>query len=197
MTLWVLFFYVFGAIVLKIKRLIPIGEGQRYMEMSSVPSVILSSVLFFYFYDQYPLLSSVLLGILLLGNLALILFVQIKGVITDKNRSLTPDLAGAYKFINKLPGTPRVICIPHQNAAMIIYNTKADVLVNADNRGLMQIQEIYPVLKASVSSLQKKYALNYLLLRESYVKLSDLKIPRSKVIFQSGDVLVVNIKRPT
>lgn len=54
MSLWIVFFYIFGAIVLKVKRLIPIGEGQRYMEMSSVPSVIIASVLFFYFFAQYP-----------------------------------------------------------------------------------------------------------------------------------------------
>ena len=197
MSLWIIFFYAFGAIVLKVKRLIPIGEGQRYMEMSSVPSVILASTLFFYFYAQYPLISVLVLGILLLGNLTLILFIQIKGIITDKNRSLTSDLQNAYRFINKLKGKPRILCIPHQITTMTVYNTKADVLVNADNPGLMQIQEIYPVLKASIKSLVKKYDLNYLLLRESYAKLSDLKIPKSKIIYRSGDVLIADIRRLT
>lgn len=196
MSLWIIFFYIFGAIVLKIKRLIPIGEGQRYMEMSSVPSVILASILFFYFFERYTIISIIALGLLLLGNLVLILFIQIKGVIADKNRSLTGDLQNAYLFINKLKGRPRILCIPHQITTMTVYNTKADVLVNADNPGLMKIQEVYPVLKASIPFLQKKYALDYLLLRESYAKLSDLKVPKSKVIYRSGDVLVVNIKRP-
>ena len=164
--------------------------------MSSVPSVILASTIFFYFYAQYPLLSILILGILLLSNLNLILFIQIKGIITDKNRSLTSDLQNAYRYINKLKGRPRILCIPHQITTMTVYNTKADVLVNADNPGLMQIQEIYPILKVSMSSLQKKYALDYLLLRESYAKLSDLKISKPRIIFQSGDVLIVDIKRP-
>lgn len=193
MSLWIIFFYVFGAIVLKVKRLIPIGEGQRYMEMSSVPSVILASVLFFRFLEQYTVLSILILAILLIGNLGLILFIQIKGIITDKNRSLTSDLQNAYRFINKLKGRPRVLCIPHQITTMTVYNTKADVLVNADNPGLMKIQEVYPVLKVSIPFLQKKYALDYLLLRESYAKLSDLAIKKPRIIFRSGDVSIVKL----
>lgn len=193
MSLWILFFYVFGFIVLRIKRLIPIGEGQRYMEMASVPSVILSSVLFFYFFKQYGLILILLLAIILLGNLFVILFFQIKGIIHDKNRSLTYDLKQAYEFINSLKGTPRIICIPHQITTMTVYNTKADVLVNADNPGLMQIQEVYPILKTSLSHLQKKYSLDYLLLRESFAKISDLKLRNPKIVFNSGDVLLIQL----
>ncbi len=193
MSLWIIFFYIFGSVVLRIKRLIPIGEGQRYMEMVSVPSVVLSSVLFFYFLDRYGSIVALLMGTILLGNLFVILFFQIKGIITDKNRSLTKDLKKAYDFINSLKGTPRIICIPHQITTMTVYNTKADVLVNADNPGLMKIQEVYPVLKKSVSFLQKKYSLDYLLLRESFAKLEDLKLNNSKIEFRSGDVILVRL----
>ncbi len=193
MGLWILFFYVFGFIVLRVKRLIPIGEGQRYMEMASVPSVILSSILFFYFLKEYGPFSILLLAILLLGNLLIILFVQIKGIIRDKNRSLTYDLKQTYRFINSLKGRPRIICIPHQITTMTIYNTKADVLVNADNPGLMQIQEVYPILKKPISYLQKKYSLDYLLLRESFAKLTDLKFKNAKVVYRSGDIVLVKL----
>lgn len=193
MSLWILFFYVFGFIVLRVKRLIPIGEGQRYMEMASVPSVILSSVLFFYFLKSHEFLTILALVILLFGNLFVILFVQIKGIIRDKNRSLTKDLENAYKFINSLKGTPRVICIPHQITTMTVYNTKANVLVNADNPGLMQIQEVYPILRKSISYLAKKYSLDFLLLRESFAKISDLKLRNPKIVFKSGDVLLIKL----
>lgn len=194
MSLWVIFFYVFGAIVLKVKRLIPIGEGQRYMEMSSVPSVILSSILFFYFLDKFGNIIIFLLSSLLLSNLLLIVFIQIKGIISDKNRSLTSDLRNAYLFINKLKNKPRIICIPHQITTMTVYNTNADVLVNADNKGLMQIMNVYPVLKKPISWLQKEYDLDYLLLRENYAKLTDLKIQKPKIVFQSGDVFLVKLQ---
>lgn len=198
MSLWIIFFYIFGSVVLKVKRLIPIGEGQRYMEMASVPSVVLSSVLFFYFLKQYEMTTKVVfvIAILLLGNLSVILFVQIKGIIADKNRSLTKELQEVYRFINSLKGRPRIICIPHQITTMTVYNTKADVLVNADNPGLMKVVDFYPVLKKSISSLQKKYSLDYLLLRESYAKLSELSLNNPKIVFRAGDVLLVKLKLP-
>ncbi len=194
MSLWILFFYVFGSIVLKVKKLIPIGEGQRYMEMATVPSVILSSILFFYLLKDYATITTIVLAMLLLGNLLLILFIQIKGIITDKNRSLTKDLRDAYVYINSIKGRPRIICIPHQITTMTVYNTKADVLVNADNKGLMQIMELYPVLKKSISYLQKKYELDYLLLRESYAKISDLHLRKPNIVFRSGDTIVIKLK---
>lgn len=196
-ALWILFFYIFGAIVLRIKRLIPIGEGQRYLEMTSVPSVILSAMLFFSFFRQNPIISTITLSTLLLANFFLILLVQIKGIITDKNRSLTTDLQNAYSFLNKMKQKPRVLCVPHQITTMTVYNTHADVLVNADNPGLMKIQEIYPVLRKSIRELAKEYNLDYLLLRESYVGLSELNVNKSKVIYRSGDILVADIKRLT
>lgn len=193
MSLWILFFYVFGSIVLRIKRLIPIGEGQRYMEMASVPSVVLSSVLFFYFLKLYGQIVILILIVLLLGNFSVILFFQIKGIITDKNRSLTSDLKKVYGFINSLKETPRIICIPHQITTMTVYNTKADVLVNADNPGLMRIQEVYPILKKPLSYLKEKYSLDYLLLRESFAKLEDLKIKNPNIVFRSGDILLIRL----
>lgn len=193
MSLWIIFFYIFGSIVLKIKRLIPIGEGQRYMEMASVPSVILSSIIFFYFFDKLGIIIAAALILLMIGNLLFIIFVQIKGIIGDKNRSLTYDLKQTYRFINSLKGIPRIICIPHQITTMTVYNTKADVLVNADNPGLMQIQDVYPILKKPISFLSKKYSLDYLLLRQSFVKLEDFNLKSPKIIFKSGDVLLIKL----
>lgn len=193
MSLWIIFFYIFGSVVLKVKRLIPIGEGQRYMEMAVVPSVILSSALFFYFFTELGLIVVIVLGLLLFSNLMLILFIQIKGIIIDKNRSLTKDLQEAYRFINTLKKRPRIICIPHQITTMTVYNTRADILVNADNKGLMQIMDIYPILKKPISYFQKRYSLDYLLLRESYATLGDLKMKNPNIIFRSGDVILVKL----
>jgi hypothetical protein len=193
LCLLIMFFYVFGAIVLKVKKLIPIGEGQRYSEMTTVPAAILSSLLFFAFYERFGVVTIIIFIFLCLVNLCLILSIQIKGIIKDKNRSVTKELWDAFAFINKLPGKPRIICIPHQNTTMTLYNTKADILVNADNPGLMQIADVYPILKLKIEDLKKKYTLDYILLRESFVTLKELQIKKSKVVFKSGDVLIVKI----
>jgi hypothetical protein len=193
MSVWILFFYLFGAIVLKVRKLLPIGEGQRYLEMATVPGAILSSVLFFYFYEQFGIISFAVLAIMLTGNLGLIVLIQIKGIIKDKNRSLTDDIKKAYAYINKLSGTPRIICIPHQNTTMTIYHTKADVLVNADNEQLMTMFDFYPVLKKPLSEIKNKYHLDYLLMRETFVKLQDLKLKKPNVVFKSGDILLIKL----
>ena len=194
MSLWVIFFYSFAVIVLSFKQLIPIGEGQRYVEMATAPIAILSSVVLFSFLDSpYRIVALLIFIGFLIINLCLIIFIQKKGIIDDKNRTLTTTMQEAFVFINKLPGTPRIICLPHQNTTMTVYHTKADVLVNADNPGLMQIQDVYPVLKKPISELKKEYKLGYILLRESFVKLKELKLKNAKVVFKSGDILLIKL----
>jgi hypothetical protein len=192
---WILFFYFLGVVVLKTKYLMPIGEGQRYMEMATVPAAILSSYLFFaWFMTPAKTLTLGILIALLLLNLCMILFIQIKGVIKDKNRSVTGDLMNVFKFINKQKNTVRIICIPHQNTTMTIYHTKAQVFVNADNPGLMRVQEVYPILKMSLKELAKKYNLTHALVKESFVSLRELQLSPKNIVFQSEDVKLVKLQ---
>lgn len=196
MGVWILFFYFLGIIILMVKRLIPIGEGYRYLEMTPVPTSILSSYLFFHFYNS-PLKGQAIsvLIFLLVSNAFVILFLQYKAVITDKNRSLTQNMKDIFLFINKLPQNPRVICIPHQITTMVIYNTKADVLVNFDTATLKYMNEFYPILKTDLFTLARKYNLSHLLFRESFAKLKDLKIKNPKIVYKSGDIALISLKK--
>lgn len=189
---WILFFYFFGVLVLETKRLMPIGEGYRYMEMATVPSSILSAFIFFeLFSTPYGMLAKIGLGTLLLFNLAVIIFFQIKGVIKDRNRSITDDLFNVFAFINKMKKKPRIICVPHQNTTMTVFHTKAQVFVNADNPGLLKIQEVYPILRKPLADLAKKYNLTHALVKESFATLKELKLAKKNVVFKSGDVKLV------
>ncbi len=194
-AVWILFFYFFGVVVLKIKYLMPIGEGQRYMEMATVPSSVLAAYLVFELIKgPYKTLTLIVLGLLLVGNLLLILFIQIKGVIKDRNRSITGDLVNIFEYINKMPDTPRILCIPHQNTTMTIYHTKAQVFVNADNPGLMRVTEVYPILRVPIAELAEKYSLTHVLVKESFATLSELKLRPEDVVFTSGDIKLVSLK---
>lgn len=193
MSIWVIFFYVVGAIILRVKILIPIGEGQRYLEMATVPSSILSAILVFYFYSIIPSATIIVLVLLIFGNLSVILFVQIKGIIKDKNRSLTSDLRDLFLFINSLPKTSRIMCIPHQITTMTVYHTHASILVNADNKGLMSITDFYPTLKKPIRQIQKEYKLDYLILKQSFAKLSDLNLGKVKIVYKSNDLLLIKL----
>jgi hypothetical protein len=194
MSLWIVFLYIISSLVLKIKLLIPIGEGQRYLEFATVPSSILSSVLFSFSYAKFGTISLFVFCLVLAINLSLILYVQIKGIIMDRNRTLTKDIKKVFSFINKLPGTPRIMCIPHQITTMVVYHTKAEILVNADNPGLIKIMDFYPILKKPISKFAKEYNLDYLLINESYAYLNELRLGAKKIVYRSGNIVLLAIK---
>lgn len=189
-TAWILFFYFFGVVVLKTKRLMPIGEGQRYMEMATVPTAIASAWLLYTYWALWYVRA--LAFLIALGSLLVILAVQIKGVLADTNRSLTGGLVQAFAFINSL-NSPRIVCVPHQNTTLTVYHTKAQVLVNADNPGLMRIQDVYPVLKLSLKELKEKYQLTHALVRTSFVSLDELDVSDKDIVFQEDDVAIVEL----
>jgi len=194
MAIWGIFFYILAILVLMNKYLIPIGEGYRYLEMTQLPTSILSAYIFIYFYNSpLRIYAIIILLTLLVGCFFIILIVQYKAVIKDKNRSLTGDMKNTFKFINKLKGTPRIMCLPHQITTMVAYNTKADILVGIDSYSVKFMGDFYPVLKKPVSELAKKYKLDYLFLRESFAKLKDLKIKNAKVVYKSGDIVLVKL----
>lgn len=194
MVIWILFFYIFGIIVLMIPQLIPIGEGYRYIEMTTLPTAILTAFVFFHFYNSnFHTISLLFFVLLLLANLAVIIFMQRKAIISDSNRSLTNDLLVLYKFINKLPKKPRIMCIPHQITTMTTYSTRADVLVNFDVEGLFKMKDFYPVFKKPIYEIAKEYSITHIILRENFAKLKDLKLKKHKIIFKSGDNLLIKL----
>jgi hypothetical protein len=193
-AVWVAFFYCVAVFVLKVKYLMPIGEGYRYMEMATVPSVILSVfVLDRLLATSLALPAKIGMGFLVFFNLAMIVFFQLKTIIHDRNRSVTSDLSKVFRYINKQKKSLRVICVPHQNTTVVVYMTKASVFVNADNPGLMRIQEVYPILKIPLKQISKKYGLTHALVKESFVTLKELKLTSKQVVFESGDVKLVRL----
>lgn len=193
-AVWIIFFYILGAIVLKTKYLMPIGEGQRYMEMATVPSSILSAYLIIQLVETiYRSETIILTGLLIITNIAVTVTIQLRGIIKDRNRSMTDDMKKALEYIKKNKRKMRIICIPHQNTTMTVYNTNKEVLVNADNRGLMQVMDVYPILRLSMKKLKAKYQLTHMLINTSYVSLSELKIRKSMIEYSSGDVVFVSL----
>src|SRR5258708_1068225 len=192
MAIWIISFYLLAILLLMVKILTPIGEGYRYLEMTPVPATILSSYIFFHYY-QTPLRIPVIIiySLLILANIGMVGFFQMRGIIKDKNRSLTNTMDEVFTYINKLKGTPRIMCIPHQITTMVIYKTKADVLVNFDAAAFLKMHDFFPILRKSVREIMKKYNIDYLLLREDYVPLKDLHLKKPVIVFRSADVILV------
>ncbi len=190
---WIIFLYVLGVIVLKIRRLMPIGEGQRYLEMAPVPSSIIAAYVVFELAGLYGFFVLVLVGVAVLLCVGVIIGIQIKGIIRDRNRSVTGDMLTVFEYINKQKSTLRILCIPHQNTTMTVYHTKAQVFVNADNPGLLKVTEVFPILRMSVQEVAKKYELTHVLIKESFVTLKELGLKEKDVVCASADVKLVKI----
>ena len=191
---WIFFFYLFSIAVLSIKKLTPIGEGQRYMEMSLAPIAIISSVAFFVFINSpYKNVVILLYIAILITNLSLIIFLQIKGIIEDKNRSMTKDMEEVFRFINRLKPVPRILCIPHQITTMFIYNTHAEVLVEIQAGDLKRVDDVFPVIQKPINEIAKKYNLNILVLKKDYAKTSELKLKRKGLILETETTQVFKI----
>jgi hypothetical protein len=164
------------------------------MEMTTLPSAILSAYMINYLYhSEYGVLTLILFSLMIGSHLFIILFLQYKAVISDKNRSMTEKMQEMFDYIDNLQGKPRIMCIPHQITTMLVYNTKADVLVNFDTDGIFKSADFYPVLKKPVLEIAKQYSINYLLVRESFVKLSDLKMKNPKIIYRTGDIVLIKL----
>ncbi len=194
---WIIFFYVLGVIILKVRVLMPIGEGYRYMEMATAPSALLSTMLIFHFaHGQIGQIYGASYGALLLVCFGVILFFQIKSVVKDKNRTVTTAMEQAFDYINKHSSDKkqlRILCIPHQNTTMTVLHTTAAVFVNADNPGLLRVTEVYPILRVPVAQLAKKYNLTHVLIKTGFVTLKELGLSKKDIVFASGDVELVKV----
>ncbi len=195
MSLWVVFFYILSTVVLSIKYFIPIGEGQRYLEMALVPTSILAAMILSAFLNTpYKTTAIIIYLSILIINILLTIYAQWKGVITDKSRSLTKELPGIFSYLNQLKYRPRIICVPHAMNLIFLYNTKVDALVDIEVSGLLQLQEVFPILRTSIKDLAKKYDLNLLILKKSYANAEELKIPVRRLLKDVGDIQIYNVK---
>lgn len=194
MGIWVVFFYILSILVLSIKYLIPIGEGQRYLEMALAPTAIITAITISTLLNTgYKNLGIIIFLSILLVNIALTIFIQRKGIIQDKNRSLTYDMQKVFSFINKLKPVPRILCIPHQITTMILYNTKAEVLVDIQAGTLQKIEDVFPTLKSSVSDIARKYNLNILVLKKDYASMEELKMKKKDLLLETEDTQIFRI----
>ena len=194
MSLWVIFFYVLGALVLSIPHLQPIGEGQRYLEMTLAPTAIVAAVTFFSLWGTgYAIIVTACLVLILCTNVALTFISQWMGIIHDKYRSLHKDMRGVFAFINMLKPAPRILCIPHQITTMVVYNTKANVFVDIQAGTMQKISEVFPILKQQIPILAKKYGLDLLILKKHYATIEELKLDKKSVIFETEETQVIRL----
>ncbi len=192
-TSWVLFFYTIGIPILMLTYLRCIGEGYRYLEMAAIPTSIIAAWFFFQLLSTpFGIIAWFGYALFMLINIGLILSVH-RNIIRDRNRSITADMEKAFKFLNQQKERYRILCIPHQNTTNVIYHTKHQVFVNADNAGLLPISAVYPIIKWPLTDTLEKYNLDLIFLKESFAKVEELKLKNHKEIFRSGDIVLLKV----
>lgn len=194
LSLWVLFFYLFSILVLSIKHLTPIGEGQRYMEMALAPTAILTSVFFTaIFQTDFRFWAVIIFFLIALSNLGISIFLQWRLVVKDKDRTMTKEIQEGFKYINTLKFKPRILCLPQKIAYMVMYNTKSEVLVDFQPRTAAKIADVYPVLTKPIKEIARKYKLNLLVLKKDYASLEDLGLKTKSVAYETEDIQIIKI----
>ena len=196
-VLWAIFLLVVGIIVRSFKWAEHLGEGERYIEYVGLPIAVIGSLTVYYLYSLNPILTVIAFVFLIFFiELAAAFYIQQKVIIDDKERNISKDLWEIFKYIDKIEGEVRVMCIPHLMSTSVMYFTKAKTLsTDSAIAHITDLADILPVIRKPLKEIFKKYNVNYLLLNEHYAKFDELKLDKNdvKVIKQKGIFLLLKV----
>jgi len=191
LEIWVLVLITAGIVMLSVKPLRFLGEGNRYLEYCILPISLVLASYFPSLVNTYRTQFIIPIIFFLVALLIYIIFIQTKVVLNDKMRSITPAMWECIKFLNKFGTKARVAIFPLQLGDALTYFIRGKILTTYNNEGLANIQDIYPTLKLPLNKLVKKYDLNFILFYEGYVTLEELKLEKNKVeINKDGFILL-------
>jgi len=191
LDIWVWVAIVVGMITLSIKPLRFLGEGNRYLEYCIVPiSIVLASYIpsLINTYGLLFITSSLFVVVILF---LYIIFLQIKVVLRDRMRTITPEMWECIKCLNKFGSKARVAIFPLQFGDALTYFIKGKVLTTYNNEGLANIIDVYPVVRIPLNDLIKKFNINFILFEENHVTLKELKLSKYKIeVNKNGYILL-------
>lgn len=192
--IWVVFSYILSLATIWIEDLRFLGEGQRYLELSTFPTSFLAALLLVkYIHPPFKLVTSLAYVLAAVAAFITIVVIQRKAIIKDTLRTVTPSLKNMFGYLSSLKKKPRLLCIPHQITTNTIYHTGCPVFVNADYQSIYKIEDVYPFMRRPIKDIMKKYNLDMLLLNEEYATLMDLGLKKANVIREIGSYILVKI----
>ena len=180
-------------LTLLIKQLRFLGEGNRYLEYSIVPiSIILGSYTPSFIYS-YGKLFIIFAAFFLLTLTISIIYIQIKVVLKDRMRTITPELWNCIYYLNNFGEKARVGIFPLQLGDALSYFMKGKVLTTYNNAGLSNLSDIYPVVKIPIDDLIKKFKINFILFDENHVTLKELNISKYTIIEHENNYMLLKV----
>jgi hypothetical protein len=97
---------------------------------------------------------------------------------TEHTAQTPPDLAEAATFLRSLPGR-RVLVLPTMYADFVSYGADKAVVWGGHSGDLTKFAEFFPVLRKPLDYFAQRYAVDYVVLDETYVLPARLGIESS------------------
>lgn len=187
-ALWLAILYCLGIITAQIKPFQFLGEGMKYLMYAGLPSsFILSIITFDLVTRKGNLIFLFLIICIMLITLFQIFFIQNRGIINDRTRTVTSSLRRIMNFLQSQSKEVRLATIPFSLADAVAYFTKSNIL-SSDSAHVLASNpdylDYYPVLRRPLEEILNKHNINYLLIDRNYVNLEELKLSKINIALE-------------
>ncbi len=196
LLVWAISLFVVAVLVNLIKPIRFLGEAERYLEYSAVPTAILLAILFNVAIKSQNGLMYGALFIIWAITLAYIptLLIQRKLVLKDKERSIHKDLWEMMDYINSLNDDVRIATIPMYLISPVSYFVNCKILSTESALAHLDgLKDFYPIVKKPLSDIFREHRINYCLINEHYVNFSELNLSDKKIVKTIKSYVLIKI----
>jgi len=174
-----------------------LGEGQRYLEFGTSAAAAVAGAMILKFQGN-PAVWSIVAYVpcaIGLGCLAIILFFQIKLVVRNPDKSITPALRALLDHLNSRPAPVRLACLPHGLADAVTYFLdNGQVLLSDNSVGVWELGDWFPLITKPLTGIAEKYGLNAFLVSTNFVKPEELDLPGFEITFRQDNLILFERK---
>lgn len=191
---WIYALLIAAVATLSIKKIRFLGEGNRYIEYAVLPLSIFLGNLLSFFSNIWGLKFLILLFGFFIFLVTIIIYIQYKAIVSDKARTITPDLWRVIDYINSQKKVPRIAFFPNTLGDPMMYFIRAKALLTDGGIGMLKLTDVIPVVSKPISKIIEKYNLNHLLIEESFVTLKELKLKTYKNLKRFGSYILIQVR---
>ncbi len=191
-TVWAVTLFFLG-VLFNLPLLRFLGEGQRYLEFGTSAAAAVAGTMILHFQGNPAVWGPVHWVPCILGGgcLLLVLFFQLKLVVKNPDKSVTPALWAVISHLNSRPGPVRVACLPHGLADAVAYFLKNGKVLLSDNSvGVWELVDWFPLITKPLVEIADKYQLNAFLVSTNFVKPEELDLPGFTRTFAQDNLIV-------
>jgi len=174
-----------------------LGPGFHYMKLSVFPTAYVLSVTVNIQEGAFSAVGVGLLLAMILSFAALAYFYRVMSRRETEHTAQTPpNLAEAAEYLRTLPGE-RVLILPTMYADFVAYAAQKAVVWGGHSGNLQRFGEFFPVLRKPLDYFVERYAVDYVVLDEGYVRPERLGIEASvNQVQRFGPIVIYTFVRP-